>query len=86
MKYEVINQAVEINGKTRAVGTVLEESDFKPADPSAMMFKADAKKEEMSQEDYDRLVTGEDAGVGHMIQAPGELESLLDSGHIKQVN
>ncbi len=30
MKYEVINQAVEINGVTRKVGDIVDESEFKP--------------------------------------------------------
>ena len=39
MKYQVITQRVEINGKTREIGEVLEASDFKvsPIDESLII-------------------------------------------------
>jgi len=33
-KYRVINQSVEIGGKVRSIGEVLDESEFRPIDPN----------------------------------------------------
>lgn len=33
-KYKVVNQRVEINGKTREIDTVLDEKDFRPSEDS----------------------------------------------------
>lgn len=33
MRYRVITQKIEVGGKTREIGALLEESDFAPAPP-----------------------------------------------------
>lgn len=46
MKYEVINQRVEINGKTRDIGSVLDASEFQEGEAESLLGTGHIKQAE----------------------------------------
>ena len=82
MKYVVTDAAaqLEINGKMYNTGDVLEASDFAPAPEAPAPTKT---REEMVAELGEEEVARIEREAEPIL---GELESLLKSGHVKEVN
>lgn len=79
MKYQVVNQAVEINGVTRRVGEIVDETEFKPAEAVEVIEESRKAVEKVEEKQVDQ-VQAEDT------TAPiAELDSLLKTGHVVAV-